>query len=479
VLPRLNESAREKACVVDVMDCSLKHGFACLSIITFGVSLWLYLTTDNLPHPSVFRKNFLTQWIQSQGGHAFIYSNFEEQTNGARNLWQLEMWAKLLDIKVAEPFAVDSMFGLKGATSNFSQALRFSDYYDIEKWNKRLMDYSASPLVKWESFLFTAPREAIIVYSVMKPINKPIIVNFDEEDVMKQIAPDDMLWLRANFKFVRVLTYICSTKWFHSVALEEYNSYIFGDWNPNQITLIVVNWIGIGIAPARIEIKSSPSAKSFISSTHFAPDSHESPISPSQRVLHAYENYVSNYIGNHKYVGIVFRTHYVMHQFAGSFSKKRNHVLNCSKKLNHVLNKIRNKWEIFLAIDLDTFGSQSDDYFDHTDKRFITIRDQVFQDVFNYSYSLEVEQRDERLLKAAGGIKDRGFIALLEKTIATHADCIIVLGQGSSFVSSSAGTYISLHNSTSMCIVSICASDYRDSTGAIVSLKNIPEKFVK
>jgi len=84
------------------------------------------------------------------------------------------MWAELLGIEVAEPFAVDSMFGLKGATStNISQALRFSDYYDIEKWNKRLREYGASPLVKWESFLSTAPHEAIIVYTVMKPIDEP------------------------------------------------------------------------------------------------------------------------------------------------------------------------------------------------------------------------------------------------------------------------------------------------------------------
>ena len=90
------------------MGWSLRHGFACLAVITIGVtiSVLLYLTTDNLsrPHPSVFRKDFVTRWIRLpwRGGHAFIYSNFEEQTNGARNLWQLEMWAELLGIEVAE-----------------------------------------------------------------------------------------------------------------------------------------------------------------------------------------------------------------------------------------------------------------------------------------------------------------------------------------------------------------------------------------
>ena len=514
------------------MGSSLKHCFVCLTIFAIGATILpsLYVASSNTSVNFRAGKNFLTpkistavqssstqlttpavRWLSTQPltattpavrsssiqpstatttkpqvsqGHAFIYSSYEEQTNGARNLWQLKMWAKLLNIKVAEPFAVDSMFGLKGAI-NISQALRFSDYFDIEKWNKMLVDYGASPLVKWESFLSTAPREAIIVYTVLKPVKKsPIVVSFDENDVKEQISPDDMLWLRAKFKVVRTLTYTCSTKMSHSVTLEKYNSYVFGDLDPSKVTLIFVNWIGIS-ERVRVEIKVTPSTKSFISATKvtFNPPvkcSYVSPILlPSQRVLHAYETYVANYIGNRKYIGISFRTHYVMYRFRGSFDEKQKHVLQCSKELNHELNKIRNKWDIFLAIDLDTFGSQSDDYFDHTDKRFITIRDQIFQDVFDGSYSLEMEHRDERLLKAAGGIKDRGFIALLEKTIVTHADCIILLGMVSSFVTSSAMTYISLHNSTSMCVVSVCASKYYDPTGKIVSSAHIPEKFVK
>ena len=123
---------------------------------------------------------------------------------------------------------------------------------------------------------------------------------------------------------------------------------------------------------------------------------------------------------------------------------------------------------------MDSFGSHG--VYENSDTRLIPIRNQIFLDVFNGS--LEMKQRKEKLIKAAGGITDRGFIALLEKTIATHADCIILLGVVSSFVDSSANTFISLHNSSTMCVVSVCANDYRDSTGKTVSSHSIPDKLV-
>ena len=53
------------------------------------------------------------------------------------------------------------------------------------------------------------------------------------------------------------------------------------------------------------------------------------------------------------------------------------------------------------------------------------------------------------------GTKNEGLIALLENTL--HADCIVLLEIKPSFVYSSAITYSSFRNSTSMCVASICA----------------------
>ena len=107
-------------------------------------------------------------------------------------------------------------------------------------------------------------------------------------------------------------------------------------------------------------------------------------------------------------------------------------MLDCSKQLSDVLNKVRNKWKIFLAYELDSAFGSNGYYNSSSDERFIPIRNQIFTDVFNGS--LQMKLREERLIKAAGGITDKGFIALLEKTIATHADCIILLGTTSSLL---------------------------------------------
>ena len=423
-------------------------------------------------------------------GHIFVYSSFEEQTNGARNLWQLEMWAKLLDMKVAVPFAVNSMFGISGAAPNFDQALRFSDYYDIEEWNKSVRKYGGSPLVQWEEFLCTAPLNAVILYTIMRPSDRPpYVVTYDNIDDVKkydpgkyeQITDGDMHWIEENFNIIRVVTLIRNDKAKHPLALNDFNSYVFGNLKPNNVTLIVVNWIGIGVQTSRIEIKGGAPA-SFLSATRISfittsRGAHMSPVvAPSTRIMEAYKAYKAEFIGDRKYIGVLFRTQLVMFFGSGStdFGKQSKFLLGCSKTVRHELDKLRNKWGMFLAYDLGQFGSVG--FFDtFHDQRLFPLREQIFLDVFNGT--VLPDQRDSMLIKAASGVTDTGFIALLEKTIAVHADCVILLGKFSSFIRSAASMYLSLHD-VNRCIVSICSEKFRDSKRKIVSTSTIPGKFL-
>jgi len=127
-----------------------------------------------------------------------------------------------------------------------------------------------------------------------------------------------------------------------------------------------------------------------------------------------------------------------------------------------------------LAFDLGSFGSEG--YYNSLkDKRLIPLRDQIISDVFNGS--IHVGER-EKMLTNVGGITDRGFIAMLEKTIATHADCIVLLGTRSSFVQSAAYSYISRHASTKKCIISICGEDYHDASNRLISTHSIADDYL-
>ena len=473
-------------------------GFVMPALVITCYSVYLYLyrpitVNDEMDELGLMSQTGLTLFqdpavhstsqLDSQG-HIFVYSSYEEQTNGARNIWQLEIWAKLLDMKVAEPFAVNSVFGIMGIAPNFSQTLRFGDYYNIEIWNKEVMKYHGVPLTKWEEFLYKAPRKAIIFYTAMRSVKKSLTFSYGVNDMKRinpgkyeQITIDDFVWLKNYFNVVKVVNCVRSLYNYDiALTLEEFKSNVFGKLRPNEVTLIIVNWIGMH----RIHVKLAPPTFMRAIAIHFVlpykSDSVVPKISPSQRILKAYKAFLSGNFGNNKYVGIVFRTHTILYYYhgGGGFPAETKHLLECSKNLSQELDKVRNRWKIFMAYDLGAFGSVG--YYDSTsDQRLIPIRDQIFLDVFKGS--LQVEQRKEMLIKAAGGVTDTGFIALLEKTIATHADCIILLGPLSSFVQSSATDYILLHD-TDKCVVSICSENFYDTNGTVISTSSIPEKFL-
>ena len=422
---------------------------------------------------------------QSSQGYILVYSSYEEQTNGARNLWQLQMWAKTVKMKVVEPFAVNSMFGMFGAIPNFNQALRFSDYYDIDKWNNLVGDYGGDSLVQWEEFLPRAPHKAILLYTLLRFVEKPLIISHGEDDVKKyspgkyeHIPDEDLLWFKKmNFSIARVVTVIRNEHKTQPIKLDDYKFHVFGNLNPRDVTLITINWIGIGVMAWRIQVTSED--HKFLESMRVVfnlPLHGVSPmISPSQRVLRAYNNYVSKYIGDNKYVGIVFRAQCVVRWgIPGNFTIRKQYFQNCSKHLQDTLDKVRNRWRIFLAYDLGTFGS--DGYYSINDRLMFPIRDQILLDVFNGS--IQMKQRDEMLIKAANGIIDRGFIAILEKTIAIHADCIVLLGRDSSFVQTSARGYYLLHP-TNPCVVSICSEKFANANGTVFSSDSIADEFLQ
>ena len=401
-------------------------------------------------------------------GYILPYSIYEEQTNGANNLWQLQLWAKQVGMHVVEPFAKDSIFAMNTIIPNFSQALRFGDYYDKEEWNRKVITAGGNPLVQWEEFIGDYPRNAIILHTIKRVnVNPPLTIAYDENATVckdRQIAPGDMLWIKENFNVVKKICYLCDTKLPHALTLEKFNSIIFYDngLKPNKVTLIVVNWLGT--RKTRIHLNPLTLFASALNQRIVFP--------PSKRVMAAYKAYVQRYIGGHKYVGIVFRTHHVMYfsPLKGSFANQSKYLLQCSKNLSKVLDKVRSQWKIFLAYDMGTFGSKK-----YTrNKELVPLQKQIFLDVFNGS--LQENEREEELRSVVNGATDRGLIAQLEKVIATNADCIILLGKGSTFVRSSSSMYISQHSSDK-CIVSICSEKVYDHRKTISS-NNIPSKFI-
>ena len=413
-----------------------------------------------------------TSMQQSDKSDGYILPFFvnEEQTNGAKNLWQLQIWAKLVKMHVVEPFAQDSIFTMSGIAPDFNNALRFGDYFDLEEWNAMVVRTYGNPLVKWEEFITRSPRDAILLYMAKGKFTKPLTVAYDSDvdqysNCRTAITESDMKWIHKNFNITKRVCYLSAGNKPQAVTIKNFNSMIFGDLMPNKVSLIITGWEGI--RNSRIYITPIYIFMAVFREKFFFP--------PSKRVLKAYKSYITQYIGNRTYVGIVFRSHHIL--FYNQYFKKRNFtgmsqtLLQCSKQLKVELDKIRPQHEIFLAIDLGTFGSKK-----YSEGEKLTpLKHQIHLDVFNGS--LTADQREERLKNAAGGITDRGFIAQLEKVIATNADCIILLGRKSGFVSTSLTLYLTRHP-VDRCVVSICYDDVYNTDHTLLSSHHIPEKFI-
>ena len=411
----------------------------------------------------------MLQSHQESDGYILPFSVFEEQTNGAKNLWQLQIWAKVVKMHIVEPFAKDSIFTMSGIAPDFSKSLRFGDYFDLEQWNTMVVRNYGNPLVKWEEFISKSPRDVILLFMAKGKFTKPLTITYDDDadkclGSKVTITENDLKWIHQNFNVTKRVCYLSAANKPHALTIKNFSSMIFGDLMPNKVSLIIVGWEGvrnsrINLTPIYIFLVVFREGIIF---------------PPSKRILKAYRSYVTQYIGNKTYVGIIFRSHHVL--FYNQYWKARNFtgmsqtLLQCSKQLKVELDKIRSQSEIFLAIDLGAFGSKRYS----KDDRLTPLKNQIHLDVYNGS--LTADEREERLKNASGGINDCGFIAQLEKVIATNADCIILLGRKSGFVSTSLTLYLKQHP-VNKCVVSVCYNNVYNADHTLLSSNHMPEKF--
>ena len=63
-----------------------------------------------------------------------------------------------------------------------------------------------------------------------------------------------MQWLKQNFSIIRVVNFIRNAKIEYPLSLEELNSYVFGDYSPTEVILVIVNWFGMSTEVWRIQL---------------------------------------------------------------------------------------------------------------------------------------------------------------------------------------------------------------------------------
>jgi hypothetical protein len=406
-----------------------------------------------------------------------------QMTRGIRNMMMQQCWAASLGraTYIVEPFLSHSnlhhspSFWTSLDMGELREAAKFSDYYDLQYYNEKSLEDKSLSLVTWESFLQKAPRNSVVL-----------------------VIPEQSCSLDSS-KYVPgvKLSSNCSlSKPFHDfiVGLEKYNFHIV-----KTVCIHCSRLDGpLGIKELHNEIGQAGQGFSLLintgrnfgatSSWLHVPDMcrlSESPsrstrLRPSLSVTNHTHYYKKIIIGNKHIVALMLRIERFLMQQRSQRSVQNN-LTSCVNTALEIHDKIRKEKDVgtFLTLDVGSFGSHVMQRSRAVSRLASSGEDSIesitslAKDTINHIYNgrFTLKTWEETFVEASGGMTEMGYIAMLQRNIATEADCLILMG-GGSFQQVAAFQYIKKHpEPSSRCLHTVCVTPSFDKS--ITDLESI------
>lgn len=385
----------------------------------------------------------LLHFNESIKGFVIASSFWEQQVGAALNLWILSKWAATIGVYPVEPFVVNSNFVLPNnlSHSTSSNLLQFRDYFDLEFWNGLCSGLKLMPLISWEVFLHTKSKHLIVaVISLETDHESDARCKNRLQNFINSIS---ILSQEISFTIVKRVCFVFSGK--RSIAVDDFNKKLYGNFDPKQVTVWFSVWPGVN--NFRIHFKETQywrNSQSMYS------------IHPSKRIITDSQKYVHNFMNSEfgQYVAVSFRSvkRAKRFQLEGISHELRSKFFRmCIKELAEKLKGLGSNHKIFLSIDLGEFG-------DNSATKYLSSN--VINDILNstievvYNSKLSLQDYERSFLLITNGIKDRGYVAAVQRTIVEKSKCLILFGGNSNFQRSILINYIKNHMTP--CVVEVC-----------------------
>ena len=356
-------------------------------------------------------------------GYALAESYWEQQTTGSRNVKDLQCWAGQLNLSVVEPFMVKS-FPRTPLSNDHMNMLHFSDLFDLQSWNKDCENMHHSQLVSWEDFMQHAPRDVILVVIRYAPapanlkktqqLVRMYPSNYPPASERYKTGCNKVGWQRTfltsnHFKVVREVCF--NFEYGDNLTTEAFSNHIYAEHMPSETTVIFKEWRSLGVLPDRIIVGDSTCFNTSL----------QERIHPSLRLSGEAKRYHEKYLNGGNYIAIIARL-----EKSRQFVRREGVVTYCLDQIVQYQHSLRAETGMnttFLSIDIGKYGSSSYGGY----KQLQPALGKFFRGLYNDSLSMaEWEKTFED-----SQTTDPGYIAQLQKIIATQADCLIFSGGGS------------------------------------------------
>ena len=391
-------------------------------------------------------------------GYALTLSYLGQQSSGVRSLvsQQCMVGSLHLPMYVVEPFIRESIFeGFKRHQQDYvtHHTPSLKDHFDIDHYNAASKEKGWAQLAPWEDFVQHAPQKVVFVR-----LNVTVACQCMANDKPKFSSPTKVVWSASandscyngqsllkgiqklpngeNLCIVRVIDATASP-YIDLLAVEEV---VFGQRKPHEVTLVFNRW-----CPSTYVQKSRVQCKAACEN-ELGNLLHSSP-----KLLKHVQRYEMKFLKaastNFK-VAVMMRSEYI---------KLKDGCLNDIIKLSHQLQENSSSENVFVTADVGRYGSGSWTVNSPELAKWIqSVKNTV---VTLLKGSLTFEEWEDTFTNVTAGITDRGYIAALQRMIASRADCLVLAGGGNFFILA-LYEYLDNHpQPSSWCIHFVCVAE--------------------
>ena len=385
-----------------------------------------------------------------------------QQGAGLRALVSQQCFVSNLGIPahIVEPFVINSALRHTYPDTNDTRKyslIKFSDMFNIDIFNTESIESGYGPLVRWEQFLNSGPDRAILV-ELQSGGQKSTDVVWDGYSTQDSPCYKDEQYhknvINSTLCLVRIVRICCV----HSTSLNKVSTpgsimttkqlrhRIFGLWKSEQVTILFEKWSSMWCVPATCKHHSL-----------------EGKVYPSEQIRKYANAYRDTFLKSKKVVAFVLRFEKLL---------LRNYNVDvCLRKFRQVhvsLKSTLTNASVFVTADLGRYHSGSwGNTFDISgiDQKGREQMQSTFMnalsDFIDSQWPWKFDEWDNSFSQVTGGIEDVGYIAALQRSIASTADCLVFLMKGdSAFQELVKEEYYKYHPTVSeQCIHYLCMKD--------------------
>ncbi len=406
----------------------------------------------------------------------FRFMSVSQQAVGLRSFVSAQCWVGSFNLPmyIVQPFIEDSVVHTLPRKS--SRVLTMSNFIDMEHYKSETRREGWGQVVSWTDFLQNAPRNIIYVQtrhvkncrcmyetkSTKEVEWVPPVVSWSANDTrclhFRNNGPLlSLAGSRGQFCVVRVVTvhpnpHVCNATEMHAT--------LFGDWKPQEVTLIFQQWCPGMYIP-------NPALSDPAICRKACDEGLEHKFLPSQQLLHhaeAYEALHSEDGRPFKVAAMLRSEHVLLSVNRTSWNRSLQTCLSYGSSLLSFLQSKTGTRETFLTADIGSYGSNNwKALLESHDDKHIIIQRIKGTIVHWYNYTVTFKEWEDSFTNITGGLADRGYIATLQRTIASRADCLVLLG-GGNFLRLALHDYLNRHpESRTWCLHFVCLdSRFRD-----------------